>query len=313
MTKCLMSICIPAHEKAAPLQRLLESIGKQSFTGFEVIITDDSKTEALEKIAALFKDHFPLRYYRNNPPAGMGNNWNASIEKATAPWIKIMHDDDWFVHSNALEKFADAARSANAAFIFSGACHVAADNNTSREYKLTGKNKQMLDESPFCLLYNNVIGHPSVTMFRKEDALIFDKQFKWVIDVDFYIRYLQQHDNRYGYIDETLINITNDDNQVSAGCYKNPLVEIPEYLVLLSKFSPVLHLQNKYAFYCLWELVRKFSVNNLSDIARFGFSGTLPEKLDAIISCQKKIPRILIKQSPLNRWLMKQCFNTLKK
>jgi len=294
------------------MQRLLESICQQHFTGFEVIITDDSKTDVVEETVVRFKDRLPVHYYRNNPPSGMGNNWNTCNDKASAPWIKTMHDDDWFADPYALEKFAAAAQSTTAAFIFCSAGNVMAKNKTRRVDKLTGSRKQMLDESPLSLLYTNIIGHPSVTMYRREEAIVFDARFKWVIDIDFYIRYLQQHGNQYYYIDEGLINITKDDNQVSASCYKNPFVEIPEYLVLLSKFSPGLHLQNKYAFYCLWELVRKFSLTDPSDLALYGYSGTVPEKLEAIISYQKRVPRIILKQTPGNTRLMKQCFDGLK-
>lgn len=311
MERCLISICIPAYEKELALQRLLESICRQQFTSFEVIITDDSSSDTIEKLVSLYKDRLELRYYRNNPPAGIGNNWNAGIEKAIAPWIKIMHDDDWFADEYALEKFAEAIQTTEASFIFSGAC-IHTTSNSIRNHLLEAGNKKMLDDSSLSLLYHNSIGHPSVTMYRKDESLVFDKQFKWVIDVDFYIRYLQRHGNQFGYINEQLINVTNDDNQVSAGCYKNPFVEIPEYLNLLAKFSPRLHFQNKYAFYCLWELVRKFSITLPHDLARYGFNGPVPEKLLTIIDYQKRIPRIVLKQTLWNRWLMNLFFSSYK-
>lgn len=40
----LLSICIPAYERPALLKRLLDSIAKQVFKDFEVIITDDSSS-----------------------------------------------------------------------------------------------------------------------------------------------------------------------------------------------------------------------------------------------------------------------------
>jgi glycosyltransferase involved in cell wall biosynthesis len=61
----LISICIPAYEKPEALNRLLQSISIQRFRNFEVIITDDSKTDAAEKIVAAYIDKLPLQYCRN--------------------------------------------------------------------------------------------------------------------------------------------------------------------------------------------------------------------------------------------------------
>ena len=312
MTNCLISICIPAYEKPSQLQRLLQSICLQHFTSFEVVITDDSKTNAVEDIAATFTNRLPLRYYRNTTSKGVGNNWNSCVEKASAPWIKMMHDDDWFLSPHALGKFAAVAEQGVADFIFCGACFVDASNKSRIDSNIGAAKNNLLLESPFSLLYFNAVGHPSVTMFKKNTALVFDNQFRWVIDIDFYIRYLQQNDNYFFYIEEPLVNITNDDNQISAGCYKNPFVEIPEYLRLLSKFFPDLQIQNKYAFYCLWELVRRFSIKQPGDLKTYAYNGAVPENFEAIISYQKKIPRIILKQTPWNRWLMKVFFKTYK-
>jgi glycosyltransferase involved in cell wall biosynthesis len=306
-----ISVCIPAYEKAAALQRLLESAVNQRFRDFEVVITDDSHTDAVEKTAAAFAGKLPIRYYRNSPACGMGNNWNNCIQKATAPWIKMMHDDDWFASETALEKFAAQAKSATSDFIFSACYQVYADQDSASIDSFAHKDKKLAEGLPLSLLFLNTVGHPSVTMFKKDERIYFDPQFRWVIDIDFYIHYLQQHGQAFSFVDEPLVNITKDDNQVSAGCYKNPLVEIPEYLTLLTKFPADLHLTNRFAFYSVWELVRKFTVTDVSQFKNFGYQGKLPERIKDIIRYQQKIPRIILKQPPLNRWLMDRCFRKL--
>jgi len=304
-----ISICIPAYEKAPALQRLLDSISIQRFTNYEVVITDDSQTDEVEKTVAAFSNRLPVQYYRNDPASGMGDNWNNCIRKATAPWIKMMHDDDWFAGETALEKFAAKAQEGSTDFIFSASFQVHAHSKTTTVESITDKDKKLVDGLPLSLLFLNTIGHPSVTMFKKEEAIYFDAQFRWVIDIDFYIRYLQQHQQQVTYIHEPLINITKDDQQVSVSCYKNPLVEIPEYLTLLSKFPAALHLTNRFAFYSVWELVRKFSITHSDQFKAFGYDGILPEKINGIIQYQQKIPRLILKQPSWNGWLMRKCFD----
>lgn len=308
---CFISICIPAYEKPAALNRLLESIAVQDFKNFEVVITDDSKTDAVEETVAAYKDKFILRYYRNMSPLGMGKNWNSCISKASAPWIKMMHDDDWFAGEGALEKFAAKATGGTADFIFSASYQVYADNNSTVIESFNNIDKKLVEGLPMSLFFKNTIGSPSVTMFKKDASVVFDDSFRWVIDIDFYLFYLQQHKNVYAYTDDPLVCITKDDAQVSASCYKNPLVEIPEYLGMLLKVNPQVHLQNKYAFYCVWELVRKFSITEKSQLL-VGGNKIIPEKIDAVINYQKRIPRLILKQPPWNKRLMQRAFNKFK-
>jgi glycosyltransferase involved in cell wall biosynthesis len=306
----LISICIPAYEKPAALKRLLESIAMQRHKQYEVIVTDDSFTDQVEKVITSFND-LSLQYYRN-PNRGMAANWNYVLSKASAPWIKMMHDDDWFADENALGKFVEVIKNTGSPFIYSGSYHVNAKTNDRSLDAPSSKKKYLREALPLSLLFSNIIGHPSVTMFKNDPQLRFDEQFKWVIDIDFYIRYLSRCKQDPFAIDLPLINITNDEKQVSAGCYKNPNVEIPEYLNLLSKFEDDLHLHNKFAFYCIWELIRKFKIKDTGQFHEFGFTGSLPKETKIIIGYQQKIPLLILKQPPLNKLLMDHYFRKMK-
>ena len=46
-------------------------------------------------------------------------------------------------------------------------------------------------KNPYRLLADNVIGPPSVVLYKREDKTVYDKQLKWLVDIDFYIRYLK--------------------------------------------------------------------------------------------------------------------------
>lgn len=305
-----ISICLPAFEKAAALERLLKSISIQQYKNFEVIVTDDSRNDAVEKIVAAFQPQLPVQYFRNSPSLGMAGNWNAGIQKASADWIKIMHDDDWFATPASLEKFAEKAAASNSGFIASASYQVHTPGEQgSIESFYTGE-KELLNDLPLSLFYRNTIGSPSVTMFKKDDRLLFDKQFRWVIDIDFYVRYMEQHNNEFEYINEPLICITRDENQVSASCARNPAIEIPEYFSMLHNYDPDSHLRNKYAFYCVWELMRKFAIKDTTQLKMY--TTIVPAKIEGIIRVQKKIPRLILKQTPWNRWLMKQYFSKFK-
>ena len=299
-----ISICIPAYKNVHYLQRLLQSISIQTFKDFEVIITDDSPNDDVEQMVGK-QQNLKVEYHKNNPAQGMPCNWNYSISKAKGEWIKIMHDDDWFSSPDSLQKFSDATLNSSKSFIFSAYKDVHTHSGKEVNEFFEPSKKVLLDEDPLNLFSLNVIGHPSTIMHKKDTAILYDPQFKWVVDIDFYIRYLQKYPG-YEYIPEMLVNIGIDENQLSAQYYKNPKVEIPEYFEMLHKHG-IKITDHKYVFHAFWMIVRKFKIKKVDDIRASGYSGHIPDAILQIINFQKNIPRIILKQTPFSNYFMKKC------
>jgi glycosyltransferase involved in cell wall biosynthesis len=299
-----ISICIPAYKNVQYLQRLLQSISIQTFKDFEVIITDDSPNDDVEQMVDK-QQNLKVEYHKNNPAQGMPCNWNYSISKAKGEWIKIMHDDDWFSSPDSLKKFADATLISSKSFIFSAYKDVHSNSGKEVNEFFEPSKKVLLEDDPLNLFSLNVIGHPSTVMHKKDTAVLYDPQFKWVVDIDFYIRYLQKYPG-YEYLPEMLVNIGIDENQLSAHYYKNPKVEIPEYFKMLYKHG-IKITDHKYVFHAFWMIVRKFKIKKVDDIRASGYSGQMPDVILQIINCQKNIPRIILKQTPFSNYFMKKC------
>jgi Glycosyltransferases involved in cell wall biogenesis len=305
MSNPFISICIPAYKNIEYLHRLLRSITIQTFKDFEIIITDDSPDEELRLWIENYEE-LVISYYKNEPALGMPGNWNAALEKANGEWIKIMHDDDWFATNTSLELFANTAKTSGKDFIFSASNNISLPGGRERPELLEGWRRVMLEENILNLFYLNVIGHPSTVMHKKDENIFYDDQFKWLVDIDFYIQYIQRHPG-FMYIPHMLINVGIDDKQVSNKYYKNPMVEIPEYFKLLDKY-PVKISGNIYVFHAFWLLVRKFKLKEISQIRAAGYSGYIPGEINFIMRYQKNIPRIILKQTPWSNMLMKKCF-----
>lgn len=309
MSDPFISICIPTYKNVDYLQRLLHSVTVQSFKDYEIVITDNSPDNSVEQLVKQLGNQLSIRYYKNDPPTNMGENFNRVLQKATGHWIKIIHDDDWFASPTSLQKFADCAMSTSKNFIFSACNNIYSPSGKEVNELLTPPKKEMLEENTLNLFYSNVIGHPSTVMHKKDDAVLYDPQFSWVSDVDFYIRYLTTHPG-FEYIPEILINIGIDENQASNKYYKNPKVEIPEYFTMLNKY-PVKLIGNKYVFHAFWVLVRKFKIKKIEEIRAAGYAGNIPDVIVPIIEYQKKIPRIILKQTPFSNYFMEKCFTKL--
>lgn len=301
----LISICIPAYKRTEFLKRLLDSVDQQVFRDFEVIVTDDSPGQEVKALCDTYSGRFPLGYFRNGQPLGSPENWNEAIRRSKGEWIKIMHDDDWFTDKESLGHFAAAiARHGKATghgkvagqhqprFIFSAYRDVFLDEGRSRDmfvpagrYKAFLKNKTVLFAS-------NIIGPPSVVLYKREGDIFFDKTVKWVVDIDFYIRYLG--DQVPVYIDKVLVNVGMGSEQVTRDCFRLRPVEIPENFYLLNQVG-VHNLRNLLVYDAWWRLMRNLEIRSQEDITGSGYSGKIPAVILSMIAWQSRVPLPLLK------------------
>ena len=101
-----VSICVPAYKNPVGVERLLESIKVQSFTDYEVVVTDDSPDGSVEEVVR--RAEVPgIVYVRNAVRKGATGNWNEAVRHASGEYIKIMHHDDWFTDRDCLARFVE--------------------------------------------------------------------------------------------------------------------------------------------------------------------------------------------------------------
>lgn len=306
MSSPLLSICIPAFKRPEQMKRLLDSLSQQTFKDFEVIVADDTPGNEVIEVVSNFPG-LPIQYYKNEPAAGMPGNWNGVMQKATAPWIQLMHADDWYVSPGSLAAFAEVCKRTSNSFIFCASREINKEGRISKTLQLNTSRLDSLKADPYHLVYDNVIGHPSVVLHKKDSNIQYNIAFRWVVDIDYYLRYLHQHPD-FDYINEPLINIGIDEEQVSFSAYKNPDVEIPEYLQLISHLPEEIQRSNRYVFYSVWNLVKKFRIKNTAYIAAHGYAGKLPEAIQFIITYQQKFPRFVLKQTDWSAMFVKRCY-----
>jgi glycosyltransferase involved in cell wall biosynthesis len=301
-----ISICIPAYKRMEYLQRLLDSIAIQSWKNFEVILTDDSPDESVHSVYMRYKEIFPLYYYHNSPSLGTPENWNEAIRKAKGKWIKLMHDDDWFAEKDSLAKFAETVQNYPTSFFFFSAyrnTHLKTDQ--TKDIFISPFRHRALRHNPVSLISDNVIGPPSCVLFSANQFISFDNQLKWLVDIDFYIRYLSQTDAVY--IHEILICIGLSESQVTKETFRNPRIEIPENLTLLMKVGSQ-QLDNMLVFDAWWRLVRNLRIRDSGQIYSSGYKGQIPSRILSIIRFQRKISLRLLRVGLLSKFFMIVCY-----
>ncbi|MBS1730966.1 MAG: glycosyltransferase family 2 protein [Bacteroidetes bacterium] len=295
-----ISICIPAYKRVHFLQRLLDSIEKQIFKEFEVVITDDSPDDQVQNLVDRYSGKFVLRYFKNEKPLGTPANWNACIDKASGEWIKIMHDDDWFSHENSLQTFA-AHIQGKEKFIFCNYVSIDEEKNLELKSTISSSWKTRIRLEPYTLYAKNLIGPPSVTMIHKSLMQHFDPSLKWLVDIDFYISVLSK-ETQYFHIPESLINIGLSGSQVTNTCFLNPAVELPEGLRLLEK-NGVEKLKNIWVYDAWWRLFRNMHIQDEETLNKF-VPQKWPSTLIAMLKDQQRYSSGLLKNGFFSKLMM---------
>lgn len=168
----MISVAIPTHQVEGNKElftRLLESLWKQTYQDFEIVVSDNSENDDIKEICEFYKTG--ISYYRN-PVKGMAQNTNETIRRSKGEMIKILYMDDYLMHKEVLSIIA---LNSSRKWIILGA-----DNNPDPQWThdiQTG---------------NNRLGSPSALAIQNDNPLLFDENLTWLLDCDLYKRYQER-------------------------------------------------------------------------------------------------------------------------
>lgn len=213
MAAPFISICVPAYEMAGEgakcLAAMFETLVKQRFTDFEVVISDQSKDESVKRVCDLWSERLAIRHIWNREaPRQASANVNNAILHAKGTVCKIIFQDDLLHGAEALELIAGEFSDPEAIWLLCGSA-VTRDGETF--------NRPMIPRmNPRIHFGKNTVSSPSVLAFRRDKTLSFDENLIWLMDVDVYKRY----ELEYGppqVLPQVLVLNRLHDGQVSAG------------------------------------------------------------------------------------------------
>ena len=88
-----ISVCIPTYNGAKYIAQTIESILNQTFTDFEIIVSDDGSSDETLEIVGSFNDPRIVRIDRLSK-VGAEANWNNAVATASASLVKLVCQDD---------------------------------------------------------------------------------------------------------------------------------------------------------------------------------------------------------------------------
>ena len=234
-----VSVLVPVYNAEPFLAECLESILAQNFADMEILIADDASTDGS---AALIQGYATkdqrIRCWRNQNNLGPVGNFNLLLKTAGGKYIKYVLADDKLVTPDALSRMAEVLDHDESVSLVASATQLI-DSRSQLLGIREKKWKPGLWDGKWTIIRcleerGNVIGEPSVVMFRKEQATRgFSHQLRSLADWEMWFHLLEQ--GSFGYIQEPLCAFRIHPKQDSAFCARTGLTQA-ELLVVLEDY-----------------------------------------------------------------------------
>ena len=131
-----ITVAIPTYKRPTLLNRAINSVFKQTFTDWEMVISDDKSPsgETWNFLQSLARSDGRVRPIKNDGPHGVYFNHNNALKAAHGVWIKILEDDD-VLKPNCLDVLNGAVRERRDIVAISCACENFVDGRLVRPFR----------------------------------------------------------------------------------------------------------------------------------------------------------------------------------
>jgi glycosyltransferase involved in cell wall biosynthesis len=126
-----VSIIIPTYNRLSLLERALDSIYKQSYKNWEIIIIDNFSSDGTKLfIEELNNDNIKFKQYNNNGIIGSARN--IGINLAQGAYLAFLDSDDWW-EAEKLEQTVLAMESSNSHIVYHN-CYIKGETVSTQTY-----------------------------------------------------------------------------------------------------------------------------------------------------------------------------------
>lgn len=210
----LFSVVIPAYNAAAFIEATLDSVRKQTFLEFEIIVVDDGSRDGTKDVVDrwLAKHGLAGRCIRQEN-ARIAGARNTGLRAAAAEYIALLdHDDFW--HPEKLAMTAAVFEANPDAVLVGHHINVVKDGRLMKTARMGPATARMYE---YLLFTGNVVS-PSAAVFRRDEAIRIggfreNPSFNTVEDYDFWLRI--SHRGRFVFIDRALSDYSVVENSAS--------------------------------------------------------------------------------------------------
>ncbi len=241
-----ISILLPAYNRPEYLKKTISSILQQSYSNFELIISDDKSPVNLTNVVKKFKDK-RISFYRQKKNLGFIKNWNFCIKKSKGEYIKIVGDDDILLKECLKKELDIMQKSPNIDLLFSNYITIDQKGGVVNNNRHNINTFRLFDhdqiENGFDLIKNyfmgkRLIGLPTAVLFKKSllsKTGLFDENIGCPADVDMWLRMAQFTDIYYA--DSVFVKMRWHGNNLSKALTQGPTLYKADFNVLYKHYG----------------------------------------------------------------------------
>jgi glycosyltransferase involved in cell wall biosynthesis len=191
MSAPILSICIPAYNAGRYLPATLACLSRQSFSNWELIVTEDGSPESVETMVHAFARTVrqPVLYQRHEKNRGLPSARNSGIAAAAGEWIALLDSDDLWAPEHLADLVAGAQRLPAAEFVHAGS--LLFDSESGRELEVRAPSAAAIRDFPHSLYFGDYVVQPSSVLLKKtlwERVGGFNPAFRYVEDREMWLR-----------------------------------------------------------------------------------------------------------------------------
>lgn len=186
MNSALVSVIIPTYNRAEYLSQAVNSVLRQTFNDFELIIIDDGSTDQTRQLISTYLSDARIKYtYQRNQGRAMARNYGASI--ARGEYLGFLDSDDEYLPDNLAAHLAAFTQQPELGMMVSGYQYLAETGVVLAE------RRPWEEDSSLSLkgwIFNCLAMPSSVLLRRSEFERVggFDRECEIAEDWDLFIR-----------------------------------------------------------------------------------------------------------------------------
>jgi glycosyltransferase involved in cell wall biosynthesis len=182
-----VTVLLPVYNAGRPLDLALESVVRQNFADYEIIVIDDASTDgSLDRIRGCEARDSRVRVIAHVANRGLAATLNEGLEAASSPYVARMDQDDEALPDRLAAQAAFLDANPDCAVVGSYVYHMGATRHDDRLVTMP----LGADAIAATLPKYNCMYHPS-TMLRRQTILElggYREQFKNAEDYDLWLR-----------------------------------------------------------------------------------------------------------------------------
>ena len=121
--KELVSIIMPSYNTGQYIEETIQSVLKQTYTNWELIIVDDCSTDNTDEVVKPFLSNEKIRYIKNEKNSGAAISRNRALRESKGKWIAFLDSDDLW-EQQKLEKQIEFMENKNYYFSYTNYCEI---------------------------------------------------------------------------------------------------------------------------------------------------------------------------------------------